>query len=87
MQIVQTTAQNAHTFAYSNQNKPEAAHLLQEQIFMMSGDIWVEMQAVCLFILVLGKDGARRESQSNVLTFWHELVIPEPLSNMHEGIY
>lgn len=39
MQIVQTTAQNAHTFAYSNQNKPEAAHLLQEQIFMMSGDI------------------------------------------------
>lgn len=86
MQIVQTP-QKAHTPAYSIQNKPDAAHPLQEQIFMMSGDIWVEMKAVCLFILVLWKDRARKESQNNVLTFWHELVIPETLSNMHEGIY
>lgn len=87
MQIVQTTPQTAHTLAYSNQSKPDAAHLRQEEIFMMSGDIWVEMKGVCLFILVPWKDGACRESQNNVLTFWHELVIPETLSNIHEGIY
>lgn len=87
MQIVQTTPQTAHTLAYSNQNKPDAAPPLQEPIFMMSADIWVEMKGVCLFILVPWKDEARRESQNNVLTFWNELVIPETLSNMHEGIY
>ena len=52
MQIVQTTPQTAQTLAYSNQSKPDAAHLLQEEIFMMSGDIWVEMKGVWLFILV-----------------------------------
>lgn len=37
MKIVQTTPQTAHTLAYSNHNKPDAAHLLQKQIFMVSG--------------------------------------------------